>query len=126
MRLLLITQKVDRDDPILGFFHRWVEEFAEQYDQVTVIGQMVGKHRFASNVLVESLGKERKRPVFIQILRFFMLILRHGSRYDAVFVHMPPVWAVLGFPLLFVLRKRVYLWYEARGGGWPLKIAGRV
>ena len=29
MKLLIITQKVDSADPILGFFHQWVEEFAK-------------------------------------------------------------------------------------------------
>ena len=32
MNLLLITQKIDKDDPILGFFHRWVEEFAKHFE----------------------------------------------------------------------------------------------
>ena len=30
MKLLLVTQNVDRTDPILGFFHQWVEEIAKR------------------------------------------------------------------------------------------------
>ena len=27
MKLLICTQAADRDDPVLGFFYRWIEEF---------------------------------------------------------------------------------------------------
>jgi glycosyltransferase involved in cell wall biosynthesis len=36
---------------------------------------------------------------------------------------MTPVWVVLGWPLFFVLRKPVYLWYEVRRGGAMLRAA---
>lgn len=29
VKLLIITQKIDINDPILGFFHKWIEEFAK-------------------------------------------------------------------------------------------------
>lgn len=123
MRLLIVTQKVDRDDPILGFFHRWIEEFSKHYEKVTVIGQCVGRHALPSNVQVLSLRKERRWPRFLQIIRFWFLITRHRRDYDVVLIHMTPIWVVLGWKLWFVLRKPVYLWYEARGGGWSLCIA---
>ena len=28
MKLLIITQKMDCEDPVLGFFHHWVEKLA--------------------------------------------------------------------------------------------------
>ena len=125
MRLLIVTQKVDRTDPILAFFHKWIAEFAERCVHVTVIGQRVGSHDLPENVTVLSLGKELGRPRVFQILRFWMLIIRNASRYDTVFVHMTPIWMVLGGPLWMVLQKKRYLWYEARGGGWSLPLALR-
>lgn len=122
MKLLLITQKVDRDDPILGFFHRWIEEFAARTEALTVLGQSLGKHHLPG-VTAESLGKERGISRPRQILRFWTLLWRHRRSYDAVLVHMTPIWAVLGAPLFLVLRKRVFLWYEARGGGIWLKLS---
>ena len=124
LRALIVTQKVDREDPILGFFHRWIQEFA-RHGRVTVIGQMVGEHDLPS-VTVLSLGKEKGRGRAAQILNFYRLLWSHRSSYDVVFVHMTPVWAVLGWPLFFILRKRIYLWYEARGGGLWLRIAGLI
>jgi len=59
MRILIITQKVDLDDPLLGFFHRWLEEFAEHTECVHVVCLEEGRHTLPQNVAVTSLGKER-------------------------------------------------------------------
>ncbi|OGJ57755.1 hypothetical protein A3H22_02290 [Candidatus Peribacteria bacterium RIFCSPLOWO2_12_FULL_55_15] len=123
MKLLIITQIVDCDHPILGFFHRWIEEFSKRCEKVTVIGQYVGRYELPSNVHVLSLRKEKRWPRFLQVIRFWLLIVHHRHAYDAVLVHMTPIWVVLGWKLWFVLRKPIYLWYEARGGRWPLRIA---
>jgi len=32
MKLLILTQKVDIDDDVLGFFHGWLEEFAKNVE----------------------------------------------------------------------------------------------
>lgn len=125
MRLLIVTQKVDRTDPILGFFHRWVEEFARQCERVTVVGQLVGEHQFGVNVRVVSLRKEEGISRARQVLRFWGLQWGLRREYDAVLVHMTPIWVVLGTPLWVVLRKPRFLWYEARGARWPLKVAIR-
>ncbi len=124
MRLLIITQKVDRDDPILGFFHRWIEEFAKHCEQVTVVGQSVGDHQLPANVTVVSLEKEKGASRIGQVFRFWKLQKSLCMEYDTVFVHMTPIWVVLGF--LRWRRVPVYLWYEARGGGWPLRVALRI
>ena len=57
-RLLLVTQAVDKNDPALGFFHRWVEEFAKRCEVVTVICLREGEHYLPENVRVFSLGGE--------------------------------------------------------------------
>lgn len=125
MKLLIVTQKVDKTDPVLGFFHRWVEEFAKHCDRITVIGQYVGDHNLPSNVQVYSLGKESGKNRLSQILRFWSLQWTLRNQYDQVFVHMTPIWVVLGWDKWMILRKPMYLWYEARGKRWPLRIALR-
>jgi len=37
MKILILTQKIDKNDDILGFFHGWVAEFAQHCEKVTVI-----------------------------------------------------------------------------------------
>ncbi len=126
MKLLIVTQKVDRNDPILGFFHRWLLEFAAHCEKLTVITQVVGEHALPANTQVISLGKDGERPKFLQVLRFWSLQWTLRKDYDAVLVHMTPIWVVFGALPWFLLRKRTYLWYEARGVRWPLKIALRT
>lgn len=123
MRLLIITQKADRADPILGFFHRWLEEFGKKCEQVTVIAQSSGECALPENVTVVSMGKEAGRSKMMQIVRFWMMSWKLRRDYDAVFVHMTPIWVILGAPLWMLLRRPVYLWYEIKRGGWKLATA---
>lgn len=128
MRLLIVTQKVDRRDPILGFFHRWIEEFAKNCSSVIVIGQTVGEYHLPDNVTVLSLGKEIGAWRIIQIISYRWFLFKHRRYYDTIFVHMTPVWAVCAYKSLSgaPVHGRLYLWYEARGARWPLKIAIRL
>jgi glycosyltransferase involved in cell wall biosynthesis len=123
MKLLIVTQTVDPNDPILGFFQRWIHAFGRRCESVTVIGQTVGAYSPMGNVRVESLGKEEKRSSWQQVLHFWRLLITLRNSYDVVLVHMTPIWIVLGAPILLVLRKPMYLWYEARGTRWPLRLA---
>ncbi len=121
MKLLVITQAADLDHPILGFFHRWLEEFVAQGADLTVIAQQIGRTTVDARIL--SLNKERGAGKAAQIVRFWKLIITERQSYDAVLVHMTPIWVVLGAPVWFVLRKRVFLWYEVRRGGSVLRLA---
>lgn len=123
MKLLIITQKVDANDPILGFFHGWLFEFARRCEAVTVIAQQVGYYNLPDNVTVRSLGKERGVSSWRQVLTFWWLCLSKAGTYNRVFVHMTPIWVLLGAPLWLPLFKRTYLWYEIKRGSWKLSIA---
>lgn len=123
LHLLIVTQKADSSDPILGFFHRWLQAFASSTERLTVLAQYLGAAPLPANAKVHSLGKEKGRPVWRQILAFWCLIWRERNTYDCVLVHMTPVWVILGWPVWFLLRKRVYLWYEIRRGSWRLSLA---
>lgn len=123
MKLLIVTQALDQKDPILGFFHRWIREFSEHCEKMTVIAQRVGEYDLPETIDVLSLEKEKQSPLVSQVFRFWKLIISKRRSYDRVLVHMTPIWVVLGFPVWFLLRKRMYLWYEARGTRWPLRVA---
>ena len=55
MRLLILTQKVDQNDDILGFFHGWIREFSKNFETITVISLGVGEYNLPANVRVLSL-----------------------------------------------------------------------
>lgn len=110
MRLLILTQKVDRNDPILGFFHRWVEEFAKNFEKITVICLEEGEHDLPENVRVLSLGKENGRSRFKYIWNFYKYIWKERKNYDVVFVHMNQEYVILGWKFWKLWGKKIYLW----------------
>ena len=52
MNILIITQKVDRKDQLLGFFIDWLAVFAEKFEKVTVLCLEKGEFNLAENVKV--------------------------------------------------------------------------
>jgi len=110
MRLLICTQVVDKDDLVLGFFHRWIEEFAKQCENITVVCLKEGKHSLPDNVEVLSLGKEVGTSRVTRVWRFFRFIIARRNGYDAVFVHMNEEYVLLGGWLWKRWGKRVYMW----------------
>ncbi len=123
MRLLIITQKIDEGDPILGFFHSWIAEFAKHCGEVTAIGLSVGTHHLPKNVRVFSLGKERGSSPLSMLWNFYRLIFREQKNYDAVFVHMNPEYVIVGGIPWKMMRKKIGLWYTHKNVDGKLRLA---
>ncbi|MHB8710413.1 MAG: glycosyltransferase [Minisyncoccota bacterium] len=123
MKLLIVTQAVDTEDPILGFFVRWIEEFAKHAEHVEVIYLKEGKYTLPANVRVHSLGKEKSVSRVKYIFNFYTYIWRLRHEYDAVFVHMNPEYVVLGGILWRLLGKHVGLWYTHKNVDMKLRFA---
>jgi glycosyltransferase involved in cell wall biosynthesis len=124
MKLLIVTQAVDTEDPVLGFFVRWIEELAKRVEHIEVICLKEGKHVLPANVRVHSLGKERgaqSRATYA--LRFLRLVWALRRDYDAVFVHMNPEYLILAGPIWKLLDKRVCLWYNHPADNLRLRFA---
>lgn len=135
MRILILTQKIDINDPVLGFFHRWVEEFAKYCEQVKVVCLFKGGYHFPKNVEVYTLGKEqfvntrgwRRRFAQIKyICRFYKLIWSERRNYDAVFVHMNPIYVVFGGIPWRIFKKKIALWYTHKNVTTSLWIAEKL
>ena len=128
MCLLVITQVIDKNDPVLGFFHRWIEEFAKHCEKIEVICLREGRHSLPANVRVHSLGKvgSRQSSVGSKIryaIRFKLLVWRLRHEYDAVFVHMNPEYVVIAGSFWRLWGKKVGLWYTHGTVSLRLRIA---
>jgi glycosyltransferase involved in cell wall biosynthesis len=121
--LLFITQSVDKNYVPLCFFIEWLREFGRRCNRVTVIAQQRGEYDLPENVHVFTLKKEEGKPRLLQVMRGLRLLWKYRKEYDAVFVHMTPIWIVIGAPLWLLLHKPMYLWYEIKTARWPLKVA---
>lgn len=123
MRLLIVTQIVDTEDSYLGFFVRWIEEFAKHVESVEVICLKEGNHNLPKNVRVHSLGKEKGVSKLSYIFNFYTYIWHLRKNYDTVFVHMNPEYMALGGLFWCVWQKRIALWYTHKSVDTKLRIA---
>lgn len=106
MKLLLCTQVVDKNDPVLGFFVRWIEEFK--------------KHCEVEVISLKDLGSGGR------IARAWRLLsLVWGGEYDAVFVHMNPEYLVAAGWLWKLRGTKTALWYTHKSVDLKLWIAER-
>lgn len=130
MKLLIITQKVDKNDSLLGFFHGWIAEFAKHYEKVTVIALGVGEYDLPKNVRVFSLGKNTNKlkilKKFLYTKNFFRYIWKERKNYDNVFVHMNPEYVVMGGLFWRLTGKKIGLWYMHRSVDLKLRIAEKL
>lgn len=124
MKLLICTQAVDKNDPMLGFFIRWIEEFAKHVGRIEIICLKEGKHTLPTNVRVHSLGKERGAASGAAYAwRFLSLAWKLRHEYDTVFVHMNPEYIVVAGLLWRLMHKRIALWYTHKSVNLKLRIA---
>jgi glycosyltransferase involved in cell wall biosynthesis len=123
MKLLILTQKVNKNDPILGFFHRWLEELSKKFEKITVICLEEGDHDLPKNVKVFSLGKESGRSKLKYIINFYKYIWVEKKNYDRVFVHMNQEYALLGGLFWKIMDKKIFLWRNHPQGSFLTRVA---
>lgn len=111
MKILFLTQKIDSRDDLLGFVVGWVEKLAVEFEKVTVICLEKGEYNLPLNVEVLSLGKEKKSSRLSYLYNFYKYLWLKRGQYDGVFIHMNPVYAVLGGWLWRLSGQKIILWY---------------
>jgi len=124
--LLIITQKVDEQDDLLGFFVDWIKEFAVNFDKIFVITLAKGDYGLPGNVFVYSLGKEKGNSKFIRLITFYKLLFILIPKSSGIFAHMSPIFVIASWPLTFVFRKKIILWYLHRSVTYRLKVAEKL
>jgi glycosyltransferase involved in cell wall biosynthesis len=125
LRVLMITQMVDRADPLLGFTHTWVNALAERVAHLHVLALSVGQHDLPENVTLHSMGKERGARRVRRLWNFTRVVapLALRRRVDVAFVHMAPLYAILAAPWARLARLPVVMWYAHGHVSPTLKLA---
>ncbi len=122
-KLLMITQKVDLRDDVLGVYHQWIRGLAAHFDHISVICLYQGKTDLPENVSIYSLGKERGKSRIKYLWNFYRYVWGLRKNYDTVFVHMNPEYVILAGWLWRLWHKRLVLWYAHYLGTWKLRVA---
>src|SRR3989338_4195100 len=126
MNLLIITREVNVEDDILGFFVEWIKEFSKYFDRVFVITLAKGSYDLPGNVFVYSLGKERGNSKMSRLIVFYKLLLSLVPKSSGVFVPLSPIFVIASWPLAFVFRKKIILWYLHRSVTFRLRVAEKL
>jgi glycosyltransferase involved in cell wall biosynthesis len=111
MKIMFITQKVDRNDAVLGVYHEWIRSLAQKADSVEAICLYKGDHDLPHNVTVHSLGKEKGESRLKYVKNFFKYIVSLNKKYDIVFVHMNAIYVPLGWLFWKLMGKKIFFWY---------------
>jgi glycosyltransferase involved in cell wall biosynthesis len=122
-RLVVIAQSVDENDDHRGFFIGWLREFGKNFDEVSVITLAVGSYSLPENVHVYSLGKEQGAWKIVQAFRFYRCLLRLLPGARGIFAHASPIFVIASWPLAWIFRKKIILWYLHRAVTFKLRLA---
>lgn len=118
MKLLFLTQVLDRRDGVLGFVVRWIEEFAKHTDAVRVVALEVGDvSGLPANVDWVEIGRRGRVGRYLKYRRTLGEALGPGPRggFDAVLAHMVPRYALVAARPARRAGARLYLWYTHKG-----------
>lgn len=126
MRLLIVTQKVDKEDANLGQFYYWFKELAKHFREVKIIASSVGDISLPANVMVYGLGKERGMSRWRRVSKYLELFSYHYARSDAVLFHQIPEYVLAASPFLLSLKKTRALWYAHGAVSRRLALAERL
>lgn len=111
MRLVVVTQSIDPDDPVLGATVAKIAALAARVDEVVVLADRAVPGVLPSNCSVRLFGSRRRSGRGLRFAGALLAELRRRPRPVAVLAHMCPVYAVLAAPLARPLGTRVMLWY---------------
>ncbi len=125
MRVLFITQIVDRTDDNLGAVHGWIEALAREVDSVHVLALRTGVVDLPPNVVVHSLGKDRGHGKLRQLQTFHSVAggLALRRQVDVFFPHMVPRYALLAAPYRLLFGIPTVMWYAHNSADLKLKLA---
>jgi glycosyltransferase involved in cell wall biosynthesis len=111
VRLLFLTQVLDRGDAVLGFVHRWVAGLARRCERVRVIALAVGDTRgLPENVDSREVGRSGNALRWLRYRRFLKEAFGQDS-FDTVLAHMVPRYTLLAAGQARKHGARQFLWY---------------
>jgi len=125
MHVVILTQVLDRQDAVLGFFHGWCASFARHLERLTVMAQRVGQVDLPPNVKIVSLGKDEGggKGTMLKRVTTNLVALRDADRPDAIWAHMVPKLVLCAAPVAVPRGIPIYLWYTHASVDWSLRAA---
>jgi glycosyltransferase involved in cell wall biosynthesis len=123
MKLVVVTQRVDPDDPALGGTVPMLLALAERVDELVVLTLAARDAELPANVRIKSIAA---RSRVLRGVRLTAALLPELGRGDvAVLAHMSPIYAVLAAPAVRARRAPLLLWFTHWRASRLLRLAER-
>lgn len=115
MKLVFLTQTLDRRDAVLGFVSRWVRGFAKSCEAVRVIALEVGDTSdMPDNVDWREVGRHGRLGRYLRYKKFLKEAFETDG-FDVVLGHMVPRYTLLAHGPAERAGVREYMWYTHAG-----------
>jgi glycosyltransferase involved in cell wall biosynthesis len=124
MKLVVITQLLDEEDPALGATVAKLRALAERVDELVVLALRVRPTELPSNVRVHAFDAPTQPLRGVRLLAALVPELRHGP--VAVLAHMSPVYAVIAATATKPARVPLLLWFTHWRASRTLWLAERA
>jgi len=123
MKLLMITRKVDKDDPQVGFVYNWINKLSHKVEQLKVICLERGDTKgLPENIKVFSLGKEKGKNRLKEFINFQRGAIKFIKQVDGVFCHQNPEYTILIAPYAKLFRKKIICFYGHKAINWRVRL----
>lgn len=111
-RLLFVTQKLDRDDTVLGFVYKWIQELKKNVDSISVL-TLEKRSESPEGINSFSLGKETRQNKIIYFYKLYSIIIREIKRKktNIILFHQGGPYPLLLFPIKLIFKVKFVLWY---------------
>lgn len=116
-KLIFVTQSYEPSSGVMGFVPTWVEEAQKNFSQVTVFCLRTEK-KF-KNVY----SFQQKNDLFT-FLKLNYLLFKHRKNCDVIFCHYSAKFSLALYPLVKILRKKMFQWWAHPHSPWELKVIG--
>ena len=126
VRLVVITQRVDPEDPVLGATVAKLRALAGRVDELVVLADGAVPGTLPANARVHLFAARTKLGRGLRFVRALGRELRRAPRPVAVVAHMCPIYAVLAAPVARPLRVPVVLWFAHWRASPTLRLAVRL
>jgi glycosyltransferase involved in cell wall biosynthesis len=124
VKLVVVTQRVDADDPALGATVPMLRALAQRVDELVVLTLVSRESGLPANVRIKSVAAPNQA---LRGLRFASALAPELRRRPvAILAHMSPIYAVLAAPLALPSRVPLLLWFTHWRSSRLLRAAERV
>ncbi len=112
MKLLVITQEMDKEGDVLGFFVDWMRELSKYFEKVEIAHLRGVGAKMPKNVTLHKLSGNKAKKVIM------LNELISKTRPDRILVHMCPEFVISIYPNTVLHRIPIIMFY-AHGGTSP-------